>query len=114
MFDVFVNNSKGERIKAFSCPVSECGIGKARDNFIQLRGWKISPYHAVITRTSEGLFIEDKTGQGRVEVNGEEIEHYGPLRTSDEIMIGGYVIKAGVVSKSDDDTDDVDDNDCCV
>jgi len=111
MFDVFVNNSKGERIKAFSCPVSECGIGKARDNFIQLRGWKISPYHAVITRTSEGLFIEDKTGQGRVEVNGEEIEHYGPLRTSDEIMIGGYVIKAGVVSKSDDDTDDVDDND---
>jgi len=111
MFDVFVHNSKGERIKAFSCPVSECGIGKARDNFIQLRGWKISPYHAVITRTSEGLFIEDKTGQGRVEVNGEEIEHHGPLRTSDEIMIGGYVIKAGVVSKSDDSADDSDDDD---
>jgi len=111
MFDVFVHNSKGERIKAFSCPVSECGIGKARDNFIQLRGWKISPYHAEITRTSEGLFIEDKTGQGRVEVNGEEIEHYGPLSTSDEIMIGGYVIKAGVVSKSDDAAVDSDDDD---
>jgi pilus assembly protein CpaF len=107
MFDVFVNNSKGERIKTFKCPVTECSIGKARDNFIQLRGWKIAPYHAEITRTSEGLFVEDKTGQGRVEVNGKEIEHYGPLSTSDEIMIGGYVIKAGVVSKSDVDSPDI-------
>lgn len=111
MFDVFVHNSKGERIKAFNCPISECGIGKARDNFIQLRGWKIAPYHAEITRTSEGLFVEDKTGQGRVEVNGKEVEHYGPLRTSDEITIAGYVIKAGVVSKVDGDADNDDELD---
>ena len=93
MFDVLVNNSKGERIKNFSCPVNECTIGKSRDNFIQLRGWKVANHHAVITRTSEGLFIEDKTGKGSVEVNGEEVEHHGPIRTSDEIVIGGYHIQ---------------------
>jgi pilus assembly protein CpaF len=109
MFDVLVNNSKGERIKNFNCPVSECTIGKARDNFIQLRGWKVAPYHAVISRTSEGLFIEDKTGQSRVEVNGEDIEHYGPIRTSDKIIIAGYELQAGVSTDSADSVDDDDD-----
>ncbi len=98
MFDVLVSNSKGEKVKNFRCPVSECSIGKARDNFIQLRGWKIAPYHAEIQRTSEGLFIEDKTGQSRVTVNGDDVEHYGPIRTTDEIVIGGYHIMAGAVS----------------
>lgn len=109
MFDVLVNNSKGERIQNFSCPVTDCSIGKARDNFIQLRGWKVAPYHAVITRTSEGLFIEDKTGQGRVEVNGEDIEHHGPIRSSDKIIIAGYHIQAGMsVDSSDSDDEDED------
>lgn len=109
MFDVLVNNHKGERIKNFRCPVGECTIGKARDNFIQLRGWKVAPYHAVISRTSEGLFVEDKTGQGRVEVNDEEVDHYGPIRTSDVIVIGGYHIQAGAVSGDTPEPDEDDD-----
>jgi pilus assembly protein CpaF len=110
MFDVLVNNAKGERIKNFSCPVHECTIGKSRDNFIQLRGWKVANHHAVITRTSEGLFIEDKTGKGNVEVNGDDVEHHGPIRTSDEIIIGGYHIQAGISSGSADEVDEDDDD----
>ncbi len=105
MFDVLVNNSKGERVQNFSCPVAECSVGKARDNFIQLRGWKVAPYHAVISRTSEGLFIEDKTGQARVEVNGEDVEHHGPIRTSDKIVIAGYHIQAGIRADSAEEID---------
>jgi pilus assembly protein CpaF len=110
MFDVLVNNSKGERIQNFNCPVSECTIGKARDNFIQLRGWKVAPYHAVISRTSEGLFIEDKTKQSRIEVNGEDVEHHGPIRTSDKIIIAGYHIQAGISADSADEIDPDDDD----
>ena len=110
MFDVLVNNSKGERIQNFSCPVAECTVGKARDNFIQLRGWKVAPYHAVISRTSEGLFIEDKTGQARVEVNGEDVEHHGPIRTSDKIVIAGYHIQAGISADSAEEIDPDDDD----
>lgn len=110
MFDVVVNNSKGERIKNFSCPVSECTIGKARDNFIQLRGWRVAPYHAEIHRTSEGLFIEDKTGQSRIEVNGEDVDHHGPIRSSDVIIIAGYHIQAGMSADSSEDIDDDDDS----
>ena len=110
MFDVLVNNSKGERIQNFSCPVAECSIGKARDNFIQLRGWKVAPYHAVISRTSEGLFIEDKTKQGRIEVNGEDVEHHGPIRSSDKIVIAGYHIQAGMSADSAEELDEDDDS----
>lgn len=108
MFNVIVNNHKGERIKNFTCPVSECTIGKARDNFIQLRGWKIAPHHAEIHRTSDGLFIYDKTGQARVKVNGKDIEQYGPIRSSDVIVIGGYHITAGASLDTDNDVDEND------
>ena len=111
MFDVIVNNSKGERVKNFHCPVSECTIGKARDNFVQLRGWRVAPYHAEIHRTSEGLFIEDKTGQSRIEVNGEDVEHHGPIRSSDEIIIAGYYIQAGMSADSKKDVDEDDEDD---
>ncbi len=110
MFDVIVNNSKGERVKNFHCPVSECTIGKARDNFIQLRGWKVAPHHAEIHRTSEGLFIEDKTGQKRIEVNGNDVDHHGPIRSSDEIVIAGYYIKAGMSSAAEEEEFDEDDD----
>ena len=42
MFDVIVNDSNGVRVKTFRCPVAECSIGKARDNFIQLKGWRVA------------------------------------------------------------------------
>jgi len=109
MFDVIVNNSKGERLQNFHCPISECSIGKARDNFIQLRGWKVANHHAVVTRTSEGLFIEDKTDKSSIEVNGEDVNHHGPIRSSDVIIIAGYHIKAGMSGDTGDDIDEDDD-----
>ncbi len=120
MFDVIVNDSDGNRVKTFRCPVAECSIGKARDNFIQLKGWRVAGHHAEIRRTPEGLFVEDKTGQARIEVNGVEVENYGPLKSSDVINIAGYSISAGVIQeaaaktgaaaykKSDDDDDEED------
>ena len=95
MFDVVVKTSGGKKVKGLRCPINECGIGKARDNLIQLRGWRISPYHAEIQRNAEGLFIEDKSG-GNTYVNGQEIQRYGPLRSSDVIGIGGFHITAGI------------------
>lgn len=111
MFDVIVNNGKGERLQNFHCPVSECTIGKARDNFVQLRGWKVANHHAEISRTSEGLFIEDKTGKSNIEVNGNDVNHHGPIRSSDVIIIAGYHIKAGMSGDAGDAGDDIDEDD---
>ncbi len=109
MFDIVVNTNKGKKIKGVRCPVNECGIGKARDNLIQLRGWKIAPHHAELRRHSDGVYVEDKTGNEGVLINGTPITRHGPLRTSDKIEIGSYIITVGVDSSVEDEyVDDVD------
>lgn len=108
MFDIVVNTNKGKKIKGVRCPVNECGIGKARDNLIQLRGWKIAPHHAELRRHSDGVYVEDKTGSDGVLINGEPVTRHGPLRTSDKIEIGSYVITVGVDQSAEDEyVDDV-------
>lgn len=96
MFDIIINTDKGKKIKGVRCPVNECGIGKARDNLIQLRGWRIAGYHAELHRHPDGVYVEDKTGGGGVKVNGKVIQRYGPLRSADNIEIGAYIINVGI------------------
>ena len=78
MFDVVVKTKAGKKLKGVRCPINECGIGKARDNLIQLRGWRIAPHHALIQRNPDGLYVEDKSGHNNVTVNGQTIDpNYG-------------------------------------
>lgn len=95
MFDIIINTDKGKKIKGVRCPVNECGIGKARDNLIQLRGWRIAGYHAELRRQSDGVYVEDRSGTG-IKVNGQTIQRHGPLRSSDKIEIGAYIINVGM------------------
>ena len=101
MFSVIIKNGKGETLQTVECPVAVCAIGKSRSNLIQLRGWKVAPQHAEIQRTSEGLFVERVAQKAAVQINGEAVEHYGPLRTSDEIQIAGYVLQVGSFKKKE-------------
>jgi len=95
MFDIIVKTKSGKKVKGVRCPSNECGIGKAAGNLIQLRGWKVSPNHAVFHRTPDGLYIEDLS-DGNTLVNGEPIQRYGSLHTSDVISIGAFHIIAGI------------------
>ena len=110
MFDVIVKTKAGKKIKGVRCPVNDCGIGKAQNNLVQLRGWKVSPHHAEIQQNAGGLFVEDMSG-GNTLVNGEPIERYGPLGSKDIISIGGFHITAGIDETAEgayvDDVDDV-------
>ncbi len=99
MFNVIIKNGKGEVLQTVECPVDVCAIGKARSNLIQLRGWKVAPQHAEIHRTSEGLFVERVSQKAAVEINGNSVDHYGPLRTSDQIYIAGYYLQVGEMKK---------------
>ncbi|HTT07937.1 MAG TPA: ATPase, T2SS/T4P/T4SS family [Gammaproteobacteria bacterium] len=110
MFDVIVKTDKGEKVKGIRCPVEICGIGKARDNLIQLSGWRIAGHHAELQQSGKGLYIEDKSRGGTL-VNGQRIERYGPLKSSDEIRISSYIISVGLdeTRKEEEFTDDIDD-----
>ena len=99
MFNIVIKNGKGETLDTIECPVDVCAIGKARSNLVQLRGWRVAPQHAEIHRTSEGLFLERVSQKASVEVNGNSVDHYGPLRTADQIYIAGYYLQVGELAK---------------
>jgi len=93
MFDIVVKSPKGETEK-LRCVTSECTIGKARDNLVQIKGWSIGGVHARLRQDVNGVYVDD-VGGGTT-VNDDYIEEeYGPLRSSDVIGIGNYLIKVG-------------------
>ncbi|MCC7410966.1 MAG: Flp pilus assembly complex ATPase component TadA [Gammaproteobacteria bacterium] len=105
MFDVVVKDEKGRKVHGVRCPINECGIGKARDNLIQLRGWRIAPHHAELSRNAQGIFIEDKSKSPGTYVNDQKVERHGPLRASDVVRIGSYFISVGIDETADADDD---------
>ncbi len=96
-FDIIVNTDKGKFVTRERCTLNEAGIGKARDNVVVLRGWRVAAHHAVIHRNPEGLFVEDLTERDGTLVNGEPVEHYGPLHTKDVIEVASFQLRVGVV-----------------
>jgi pilus assembly protein CpaF len=91
MFEITVS-TKGESDNLVRCMGNRCGIGKSRDNLVQLRGWKIAGLHAQIEEKSDGLYISDQVDAGTF-VNGKRIDQYGPITTSDVIAIGAYNLR---------------------
>jgi len=95
MFTIIVRSQTGELINTLECPSEVCGVGKSRNNLVQLRGWRVAPEHAEIHRNAEGLFVERVSSKAELKVNGQVVEHYGPLGSKDEIQIGNFVLLVG-------------------
>ena len=95
-FDVIVENSKGQVVDSFHCESNVCTVGKAGDNDVVLGGWRVASYHAEVHMTPAGLFVEDTTGRGRLEVNGKSVTRHGPLGSTDKVGVGGYSLRAGI------------------
>jgi pilus assembly protein CpaF len=91
MFEITVS-TKGESDNLVRCMGNRCGIGKSRDNLVQLRGWKVAGLHAQIEEKGDGLHISDQVDAGTF-VNGKRIDAYGPLTTADVITIGAYNLR---------------------
>ncbi len=91
MFEITVS-TKGESDNLVRCMGNRCGIGKSRDNLVQLRGWKVAGLHAQIEERGDGLHISDRVDAGTF-VNGKRVDAYGPLTTSDVITIGAYNLR---------------------
>jgi len=96
MFDIIIMSDKGRNIEKIKCEGSRCTVGKARENLIQVRGWRIAHNHAIIEQTDKGLFVEDTSEGGVTSVNGKRISRFGPLRSADVVEIGAYELKVGM------------------
>lgn len=100
MFEVSVRTKGDAEPNVIRCMLNQCGLGKSRDNLVQLRGWKIAGIHAEIREKDDGLYVEDMVGAG-TQVNDKEVDEYGPLDASDVITIGAYQISVKALSISE-------------
>lgn len=80
-------------------------IGKGSDCRLRLPGWKVGREHARIYRSADGLYIQDLGQFFGTLVNGRRIQQHGPLRASDQVMIGGFTLSIEEAASQDGDRD---------
>lgn len=78
--------------RVFEAPLP-VSIGRGADCDLRLKAWRVGRYHANIERRVAGVFIDDLGTLGGTFVNGRRITQYGPLTSSDEIIIGPCLIR---------------------
>ncbi len=77
----------------------DCVIGKGVSNDVRLTGWRVAKEHARLFRTPGGVLLEDTGTFGGVSVNGQRVDtQYGPLKPTDEVVIGPYRLRVLGVS----------------
>ncbi|MDO6748344.1 ATPase, T2SS/T4P/T4SS family [Gilvimarinus sp. 1_MG-2023] len=100
MFEITVSSKDGKWQDAVRCGADSCEIGRSRDVILRVRGWKVAPKHLRFEKELAGVFVIDISRGAGVSVNGETIERYGPLSSSDNIEFGGF--KANITDHSPD------------
>ena len=72
----------------------DCVIGKQSDCDLRLNSWRVNRLHARLSNTPAGVYIEDNGSLAGVSVNGTRIGvNHGPLRPTDTISIGPFLLK---------------------
>ncbi len=100
MFDIIIKEADSDDVLAqIRCQSSRCTIGKSRGNLVQLTGWRLGGTHAELVQTDKGIFIEDKGTSLGTRVNSARVKQYGPLRSSDTILIDSYRLFVGLVDE---------------
>ncbi len=74
-------------------PVS---IGRGPGNAVVLPGWKVARMHAEIHQLGSGFKLVDKGSLAGTWVNGQRVVEYGPLEETDDVVIGGFQLRAQV------------------
>lgn len=102
MFEIKIQNKKGDWESSARCGAVSCEIGRSRDSIIRVRGWRVAPKHLRLEEEVGGVFAEDVSKGYSVTVNGERIERHGPLSPDDRIEFGGYIVNIRRLNRSED------------
>ncbi len=97
MLQVEITEPGGQR-RELTAP-DECVIGKGSESEIRLASWRIGREHARLFRTPGGVLIEDMGAFGGTMVNGQRIVQHGPLRASDDIVIGPFRLRVREIAE---------------
>ncbi len=68
-------------------------MGRAPDCGIQVSHWRVARQHLRISSADDGYHVDDLGSILGTRVNGHRITRYGPLKKSDEIVVGPCLLR---------------------
>lgn len=68
-------------------------IGRSEDCALRISHWRVAKQHAQMIQSVDGLYIEDLGSLSGTRVNGRRISRFGPVKQTDEILIGPCLIQ---------------------
>lgn len=68
-------------------------MGRAPDCGIQVSHWRVARQHLRISQAEDGYHVDDLGSILGTRVNGNRITRYGPLKKSDEIVVGPCLLR---------------------
>lgn len=71
-----------------------CTIGRSDASDVLLTGWKVHKQHAEIFVSNEQVFVRDLGSMFGTFVKDAKITTFGPLKPTDQIRIGTYLLRA--------------------
>ncbi len=100
MFRINITNSRGKS-EQVNCAANSCSVGKSDENLVVLQGWQVARKHATFFQDESAMFVKDEASAFGVKVNGNRISGTtGPLRPSDIVEIGSYLLTVEVLNKT--------------
>lgn len=76
-----------------------CFLGKDDDSLLPLAGWRVGRRQVQLEVRDGGLFVSDGGGISPIRVNGNAVNEYGPLATSDVVEVSDYTLRLHLVEQ---------------
>jgi len=77
-----------------------CFLGKDPDSLIALSGWRVGRRQLQLSEREGGVFLKDGGGIAPVKVNGEAVNEYGPVSSTDVIELSDYTMRINLVEEA--------------
>lgn len=77
-----------------------CFVGKEKGSLITLHGWRVGRKQLQFSFDDDGLFVKDGGGMSPVKINGNSVNAYGPLASTDVIELSDYKIRVHLTEQA--------------
>ena len=77
-----------------------CFLGKDEGSLIALQGWRIGRRQLQFSLNDEGLHVKDGGGMSPVKINGNSVNSYGPLASTDIIELSDYKVRVHLTEEA--------------
>jgi pilus assembly protein CpaF len=77
-----------------------CFVGKDEGSLIPLNGWRVGRKQLQFSFDDDGLFVKDGGGMSPMKINGNTVNSYGPLASTDTIELHDYKLRVHLTEEA--------------